>query len=137
MNITELREILKEDIREVFKAEFKDILIEAVQALSNPSNPVVPAQVGTKPVAPVRMSSVNEILEATRKSMTSQEYSNIMGGVPTAPMFESTAQPTVTSTEYISEGSAGVDLSMFPGMANAKLKLDLMNEKSKSRTGGL
>lgn len=139
MNITEFKKIIKEAVKDTIREELKELLTEAVKIASTPepTKPFTPFRpIGTQPVS-TKISSENikkdplaSMLEDTRRSMTSQEYHEIIGN--TGPISEF---PTPMPAGILPEQIGEVDLSMIPGMDKMKAILDAANEKDKFRKG--
>ena len=140
MKLDQLRKIIREEVRSAVKEELQDMLNEAVKFASQPDTQ--PNQMQEVPQGLDKKWSVgksatlDEMLNATRAEMTSQDAANIMGTNSTQkPNFAS-----MMSNQMVREQSGpapGLDLSQIPGLAKAKQVLDAAYKKDKTRVGAL
>ncbi|MFZ9219905.1 MAG: hypothetical protein ACO22Y_00215 [Sediminibacterium sp.] len=137
MKLEELRKVIREEIKLAFREELKDVLIEAVQIASTPSNvqvesvstpapqskPSLPKQPAYKPTG----NPLEDMLQMTKASMTKTEASNFLG--------ESTGAviPNLAST---TASQLGRSVNGLPDFAmKAKAILDASYKKDKERHG--
>lgn len=139
MNITEFKKIIKEVVKDTIREELKELLTEAVKIASTPEpakpsapfRPVVTQPINTEISSEnIKKDPLASMLEDTRRSMTSQEYHEIIGS--TGTISES---PVPMSTGILPEQIGEIELSMIPGMGKVKAILDAANEKDKFRKG--
>lgn len=149
MNVNELKNIIRKEVREAVRAEIKDVIIEAVKIASTP---VVEQNVHSyKPVKEKDISRtwstgemnpgtmpLEEMLNQTKREMTPQEYNNIISANSTMvekPNFQPTnAATTAASQMNLSAGNLpGIDLSQLGFVQKAKAILDKSIEKDKQR----
>ena len=140
MKLDQLRKIIREEVRSAVKEELQDMLNEAVKFASQPDTQ--PNQMQEVPKGLDKKWSVgksatlDEMLNATKAEMTSQDAANIMGtNGPQKPNFAS-----MMSNQMVREQSGpapGLDLSQIPGLAKAKQVLDAAYKKDKTRVGAL
>jgi len=134
MKLDQLRKIIREEVRSAVKEELQDILNEAVKHASAPV--VEHKQTKVEAPKPSKMNpvagktSIDEMLEMTKKSMTNEEYKNVFTG--TSDMV--TGMPNMASTmaNQMSMNAGrqpGIDISNLDFVNKAKAVLDLSNEK--------
>jgi hypothetical protein len=136
MKLDQLRKIIREEVRSAVKEELQDILNEAVKHASAPV--VEHKQTKVEAPKPSKMNpvagktSIDDMLEMTKKSMTNEEYKNVFSG--TSDMV--TGMPNMASTmaNQMSMNAGrqpGIDISNLDFVNKAKAVLDASNKKQK------
>lgn len=136
MKLDQLRKIIREEVRSAVKEELQDILNEAVKHASAPvveykqTKVEAPKPSKMNPVA--GKTSIDDMLEMTKKSMTNEEYKNVFTG--TSDMV--TGMPNMASTmaNQMSMNAGrqpGIDISNLDFVNKAKAVLDASNKKQK------
>jgi len=151
MKLDQLRKIIREEVRTAVKEELQDMLNEAVEYASKPDKNVnlykadkIGGYTAVKQKDLKRSWSVGkmntgtvpleEMLAATKQSMTREDYGNVMGTQPpTAPNF---ASQTATKMGLTEAPLPGIDITKLPFMNKAKAILDAAMEKDKTRIKG-
>lgn len=134
MKLNQLRKIIREEVRSAVKEELQDILNEAVKHASAPV--VEHKQTKVEAPKPSKMNpvagktSIDDMLEMTKKSMTNEEYKNVFSG--TSDMV--TGMPNMASTmaNQMSMNAGrqpGIDISNLDFVNKAKAVLDASNKK--------
>lgn len=129
MNTTQLKQIIKEAVRE----ELKDLLVEAVKIASQPEEKITPVVREVKKPAPAPkpvLDPITSILEETKAGITAEDYKNIFG--TGAPDINFT-QTNLSATRPEDVGS--VDLSLIPGLERMQTILEGAKEKDRIRHG--
>ena len=144
MKLDQLRKIIREEVRAAVKEELQEVMNEAVKVASTPQ-PQVQKFNEYKPVkqkdikrtwSTGKMNTgtvpLEEMLNQTRASMTSEEFKNITGAAPpSAPNMASSMATQMNMT-----GPApGLDISKLPFVNKAKEVLDAAYAKDKARLG--
>lgn len=132
--IKAMRVAIREEVKQAVQDSIKDILVEAVSIASAPEKKV--SHIGNRPAVaePIQkknLDPISAILEETRRSMTSGEYHNLVSG----DAFEGIVGGTKVAPGTPVEQQPSVDLSMIPGIKNAKAILEAANEKSRNKGG--
>lgn len=140
MKVTDLRQIIQEEVRTAIKAELKDLLIEAVKIASNPEvevkkQPVVATRMQeSKPVRPLE-----ELLEETKLSFSADDAKSFVTQNMRQEMAQAFSGNNVASTMASRMGMTdpvqGIDLNSLPFLKNAKKILDTSIQKDKERQG--
>ena len=136
MKLDQLRKIIREEVRSAVKEELQDILNEAVKYASAPV--VEHKQTKVEAPKPSKMNpvagktSIDDMLEMTKKSMTNEEYKNVFTG--TSDMV--TGMPNMASTmanqmNMNAGNQPGIDISNLDFVNKAKAVLDASNKKQK------
>lgn len=136
MKLDQLRKIIREEVRSAVKEELQDILNEAVKHASAPV--VEHKQTKVEAPKPSKMNpvagktSIDDMLEMTKKSMTNEEYKNVFTG--TSDMV--TGMPNMASTmanqmNMNAGNQPGIDISNLDFVNKAKAVLDASNKKQK------
>jgi hypothetical protein len=136
MKLDQLRKIIREEVRSAVKEELQDILNEAVKHASAPV--VEHKQTKVEAPKPSKMNpvagktSIDDMLEMTKKSMTNEEYKNVFSG--TSDMV--TGMPNMASTmanqmNMNAGNQPGIDISNLDFVNKAKAVLDASNKKQK------
>ena len=136
MKLDQLRKIIREEVRSAVKEELQDILNEAVKHASAPV--VEHKQTKVEAPKPSKMNpvagktSIDDMLEMTKKSMTNEEYRNVFSG--TSEMV--TGMPNMASTmanqmNMNAGNQPGIDISNLDFVNKAKAVLDASNKKQK------
>lgn len=135
MNIEELkktlRQVISEEVRNAMRLELREILTEAVEIASRPdasnrklySNSEKTCKVCTESSTGY---SIGEMLQETAKSMTQEEYQNILG-------IENNVEQQTTNTTNICESSNSDNFDLPPFAKRAKSILDAANRKDIER----
>lgn len=134
MKLDQLRKIIREEVRSAVKEELQDILNEAVKHASAPV--VEHKQTKVEAPKPSKMNpvagktSIDDMLEMTKKSMTNEEYKNVFSG--TSEMV--TGMPNMASTmanqmSMNAGNQPGIDISNLDFVNKAKAVLDASNKK--------
>ena len=135
MKLDQLRKIIREEVRAAVKEELQDVLTEAVKIASTPNiqkfNEYKPVDKGQpKKWSVGKSATLDEMLNATRAEMTSQEYNGIVGGSGVQkPNFAS-----MMSNQMVRENTGpmpGIDISKLDFVSKAKAIFDKSVEKSK------
>jgi hypothetical protein len=116
MKVELLKNLIKEAVREVIKEELLNINLKEVELKKSQivnNLPVNSDQVNSVP------SSINEVLNLTRASMTREDYKNIVG---TEQSITETSAPVLTS-------GGGLDLSNLDFVKNAAAIYNLSKTK--------
>jgi len=145
MKIEQLRNIIKEEVRSAIKEELQEILTEAVKIASEPhSNKAEKTEkvlegIRTQPPhtgAGSKSTTIDELLNRTAQTMTSEEYRNIFAGtsdIVQKPMFNSNTSNTA-EIQTTSAPAVGIDIAQLDFVAKAKSVFDLSKKKDKLRT---
>ena len=136
MKLDQLRKIIREEVRAAVKEELQEVINEAVKYASTPTNTMQEIPKGqTKKWSVGKSATLEEMLNATRAEMTSQDASNIMGssGVQ-KPNFAQSMSAKMGMTENAGP-MPGIDISKLDFVSKAKSVLDASYKKDKSRTG--
>ena len=138
MKLNQLRKIIREEVRSAVKEELQDILNEAVKNASAPVveqkqiNVEVPKPTKTNPVA--GKSSIEQMLEMTKSSMTNEEYKNVFSG--TSDMVSGMPNMASTMATQMGRGAGqqpGLDISNLDFVKNAGAVLKAAAEKDKQK----
>ena len=143
MKLDTLRKVIREEVKAAIKEELQDMLTEAVKVASTPSaqksgeyKPVKQKDL-TRTWSKGQMNPgtvpLEEMLNQTAKTMTSEDYSNVVnaGGSPVqAPGMAS----SMASNLGMNQGPApGLDISQLDFVKKAKTVLDAANKKDLQR----
>jgi|TARA_R100000030_G_scaffold77251_1_gene60126 hypothetical protein len=148
MKLEQLRKIIREEVRAAVKAELQDMLTEAVKVASTPNiNDSKNSYREVKQKDLKRTWSTGELntgtiplqemINQTRESMTSDEYRNVINGTSDMvkkPNFAS----TMANTMGISESPRpmpGIDISQFDFVKKAGAVYNRSIEKDKEKLG--
>ena len=143
MKLDQLRKIIREEVRAAVKEELQEVMNEAVKIASTPQG--MQKFADYKPVkqkdlkrtwSTGKMNTgtvpLEEMLQQTAKSMTGEEYSNIMGGSGAhKPNFASSMASQMGMTP--SGNQPGLDISKLDFVNKAKAVLDKSYEKDRGR----
>lgn len=130
MKVEIFKKLIKEAVREVLKEELPGLLSEN-------SKPVLPFNVNstanfTPPKTTTAPTSIDQMLEMTRKSMTRDEFKGIMEGVVQAPGLES----MMSGGEQFMEGpQPGIDITQLDFVKKAAAVYNAAVEKDQNRFG--
>ena len=142
MKLDQLRKIIREEVRDAVKSELQEVMNEAVKIASTPmvqqvteSKPVEvkPKEIQkTQPTFNTGKSSLDEMLQMTKQSMTNEEYKNVFSG--TSDMV--TGMPNMASTMMnqmnMSAGNQpGLDISNLDFVKRAGQVFQAVGEKEK------
>jgi len=134
MKLDQLRKIIREEVRAAVKEELQEVMNEAVKYASTPTQMQEIPKGQPKKWSVGKSATLDEMLNATKAEMTSQDAANIIGtsGVQ-KPNFAS-----MMSNQMVREQSGpvpGLDLSLIPGLAKAKQVLEASYKKDKEKAG--
>ena len=79
MKLDQLRKIIREEVRAAVKEELQDVMNEAVKYASTPTKMQEIPKGQPKKWSVGKSATLDEMLQATRAEMTSEDASNIMG----------------------------------------------------------
>ena len=139
MKLDQLRQIIREEVRAAVKEELQEVMNEAVKAASTPQQSPSYTQVPKgqpKKWSVGKSATLDEMLNATKMTMSGEDYSNIIGGAGVhKPNFASTMATQMTME---SSGPApGIDISKLDFVSKAKSVLDASYKKDKQKAGRL
>ena len=154
MKLAELRKIIREEVRAAVKEEVQDMLTEAIKIASAPTK-MQPAPIAgqtswsaPKQAQKIQSDPIMEMLNMTKKSMTAEDYNQVMSMDSTnvaKPNFAQSmaSQMGMTGTTNHNMASQigmtgehhGLDLSQLGFVKKAKAVFDASNEKDKTRQG--
>ena len=114
MKLDQLRKIIREEVRDAVKSELQEVMNEAIKIASTPN---IKKITESKPIEIEKKSSefntgktsLDEMLQMTKKSMTNEEYKNVFTG--TSEMV--TGMPN-TATSMVSQ--MGMNAGRQPGI---------------------
>ncbi len=114
MKLDQLRKIIREEVRDAVKSELQEVMNEAIKIASTPN---IKKITESKPTEIKKKSSefntgktsLDEMLQMTKKSMTNEEYKNVFTG--TSEMV--TGMPN-TATSMVSQ--MGMSAGRQPGI---------------------
>jgi hypothetical protein len=143
MKVTELRQIISEEVRSTIRAELKDLLIEAVRIASNPettkAQPVVQMQTPQGVSKQGNIRPLEELLEETKLSFTADDARSFVNQGMRQEMVQSFTGNNITSAIAsklgMTDPAQGVDLTNLPFLKNAKKILDVSIQKDRERQG--
>jgi len=142
MKASQLRTIIREEVRAAVKEELQEMLTEAVKVASTPTKQVSQTYTEVpkgqqKKWSVGKSASLDEMLQDTRSEMTGEDFSNINGaGGVQKPNFASSMATNMGMTENAGP-IPGIDISKLDFVAKAKSVLDAADKKDKTRLGGL
>jgi hypothetical protein len=116
MKVDLLKNLIKEAVREVIKEELENVNLKEVQLKKSQTPNTLPVNVNQVDSIP---SSINEVLNLTKASMTREDYKNIIG---TEQDVTETSIPVLTS-------GGGLDLSNLDFVKNAAAIYNLSKTK--------
>ena len=136
MKLDQLRKIIREEVRDAVRSELQEVVNEAVKIASTPnvnqvteSKPVQIKKQTTQPTFNTGKASLDEMLQMTKKSMTSEEYKNVFTG--TADMVS--GMPNMASSMAnqmgIGGNQPGIDISNLDFVKRAGKVLKASEEK--------
>jgi len=135
MKVELLRKLIREEVKAAMKEQLQEIMNEAVKAASEPSKPQKQVAVERKKSAPVTKGSIDEMLQMTKTSMTSEDYRSI-GNFDSGQVPRNNMAGSIASQMNINAGNQpGIDLSTIPGLSKAKQVLDAAYEKDAQKAG--
>jgi len=136
MKLDQLRKIIREEVRAAVKEELQDVMNEAVKYASTPTKMQEIPKGQPKKWSVGKSATLDEMLQATRAEMTSEDASNIMGNTGVQkPNFAS-----MMSNQMTRENKGpmpGIDISSLDFVSKAKSVLDASYEKDKQKAGVL
>ena len=135
MKLDQLRKIIREEVKNAVKEELQDILNEAVKIASEPSGKKVTYE---KPISTKQNnSSLTEMLNQTKASMTSQEYRNVFAGTSdmvSKPNFASSMASSM-GMQGSTANQPGLDISQLDFVKKAGDVYNAAVEKDKQKRG--
>jgi len=135
MKVELLRKLIREEVKAAMKEQLQEIMNEAVKAASEPSKPQKQVAIEQKKSAPVTKGSIDEMLQMTKTSMTSEDYRSI-GNFDSGQVPRNNMAGSIASQMNINAGNQpGIDLSTIPGLSKAKQVLDAAYEKDAQKAG--
>lgn len=141
MKLEELKQIIRTEVKAAIREELKEILVEAVEIASRPENnvkgeektsiekiarPVLSSR-GPRPSVP--KVGIEAILESTRKSMTGEDLTALVG--EGSRVNTGAAVSVAHQMGFTEEG--GLDLSKLGFVKKAKTVLELAEQKDRER----
>ena len=135
MKLDQLRKVIREEVRAAVKEELQDMLNEAVKYASTPA----PQQMQEVPKGqPKKWSTgksatLDEMLQATRAEMTSEDFRSI-GGTQEVP--KPNFATSLASQMGMSEPKGpmpGIDITQLDFVGKAKSIFDASKKKDKAR----
>lgn len=144
MKLDQLRKVIREEIKSAIKEELQDILNEAVAIASAPDVNQMKKVEKPKPsnlkwsTPSTGQASLDEMLLATQKQMTSEDFrsiGNLDSSAVNKPNFASSMANQMGMQQ--GGGNAGISFNDIPGFDPAKAKaiLEASNKKDKIRAG--
>ena len=135
MKLDQLRKIIREEVRAAIKEELQDVLTEAVKIASTPSiekgSEYIPQKATTTTVrANTGNKTLDEMLEMTGKSMTSEDYRSI-GNFESTQVSKPNFAASMATQMGMTGPAPGLDISQLPFIGKAKSILDASIEKDK------
>ena len=141
MKIDQLKLIIREEVRAAVKEELQDMLTEAVKIASQPEPQTTTPQSNYKEKPKQwsfgKNSTLDEMLQQTAKSMTSEEYKNVYAGTSDMvqkPNFASAMANQMGMVES-SGPTPGIDISKLDFVSKAKSVFDASVKKDKQKAG--
>lgn len=135
MKVDLLRKLIREEVRAAMKDQLQEIMNEAVKVASQPTTPMKKVTVEPRKSAPVTKGSIDEMLQMTKSSMTSEDYRSI-GNFDSTQVPRATTANSMASQMNINAGNQpGIDLNSIPGLSKAKQVLDAAYEKDAQKAG--
>ena len=134
MKLDQLRKIIREEVRAAVKEELQEVMNEAVKIASTPtkqvSNTFTPVPKGQpKKWSKGTSATLDEMLNQTARSMSSDEARNFGSGQTPKPNFASSMGKQMGMTENTGP-MPGLDITKLDFVKKAKDVLDLANKKS-------
>jgi len=143
MKLEQLRKIIREEVRTAVKEELQEVITEAVKIASNPSN-------DTNQYKPVTQKNIKqtwstgklnsgtipleEMLNQTKQSMTSEEYKNVYTGTSDMVQKPNFATSMASSMGMSSGGPMpGIDISNLNFVKKAGAIYNAAQGKDKNR----
>ena len=133
MKRDQLRKIIREEVRAAVKEELQEVMNEAVKHASTPAKMQQVPKGQPKKWSVGKSATLDEMLQATKKNMTSEEAKNIMGyQAPAAPSMASSMANQMGMTQP-SSPMPGIDISKLDFVSKAKSVLDASYAKDKAK----
>lgn len=133
MKLDQLRKIIREEVRAAVKEELQEVMNEAVKHASTPAKMQQVPKGQPKKWSVGKSATLDEMLQATKKNMTSEEAKNIMGyQAPAAPSMASSMANQMGMTQP-SSPMPGIDISKLDFVSKAKSVLDASYAKDKAK----
>ena len=133
MKLAQLRKIIREEVRAAVKEELQEVMNEAVKHASTPAKMQQVPKGQPKKWSVGKSATLDEMLQATKKNMTSEEAKNIMGyQAPAAPSMASSMANQMGMTQP-SSPMPGIDISKLDFVSKAKSVLDASYAKDKAK----
>ena len=142
MKLDQLRKIIREEVRAAVKEELQDVMNEAVKYASTPNaneykEVSKPKDSNLKwSVPPTGKKSLDEMLQATKSTMTSEEYRQV-GNFDSTSVNKPNFAASMANKMGIQGPEVGVSFAEIPGFDPSKAKaiLDASIKKDKQRAG--
>ena len=133
MKLDQLRKIIREEVRAAVKEELQEVMNEAVKHASTPAKMQQVPKGQPKKWSVGKSATLDEMLQATRESMSGEEAKNIMGyQAPAAPSMASSMASQMGMTQP-SGPMPGIDISKLDFVSKAKSVLDASYKKDKAK----
>ena len=133
MKLDQLRKIIREEVRAAVKEELQDVMNEAIKHASTPT-PQKMQQVPKglpKKWSTGKAATLDEMLQATKDSMTGDDAKNIMGYQAPAPPSMASSMANQMGITQTSGPMPGIDISKLDFVSKAKSVLDASYAKDK------
>jgi hypothetical protein len=142
MKLDQLRKIIREEVRAAVKEELQEVMNEAVKYASTPSSNEYkevskPKDSNLKwSVPPTGKKSLDEMLQATKSTMSQDEYRNI-GNFDSTSVSRPNFAASMANQMGMKSPEVGVSFADIPGFDPSKAKaiLDASVKKDKQRAG--
>ena len=141
MKLDQLRKIIREEVRSAVKSELQEVMNEAVKIASNPDIQKVTEskQIEVELPKPSKINpiagkqSLEEMLNQTKKSMTSEDYRTVFNGTSDMVTGMPNMATSMASQMNISAGNTpGLDISKLDIVAKAGKVFKASNEINSS-----
>ena len=141
MKLDQLRKIIREEVRSAVKSELQEVMNEAVKIASNPDIQKVTEskQIEVELPKPSKINpiagkqSLEEMLNQTKKSMTSEDYRTVFNGTSDMVTGMPNMATSMASQMNISAGhTPGLDISKLDFVAKAGKVFKASNEINSS-----
>lgn len=137
MKVTELKKIIREEVKSAIREELQEMLTEAVSIASKPVNEAPVRATKQQPKASnltFNAGAMDSMLQETAAAMTNEDYKNTVNmdsSMIKKPNFAS----TISNQMGLSSEDPGLDLSSLDFVQKAKSVLDASMQKDKVRHG--
>ena len=140
MKVTELKKIIREEVKAAIREELQEMLTEAVSIASKPVNEA-PVQRTQAPKQQPKASNLtfnagamDSMLQATAAAMTNDDYKNAVN-MDSSMIKKPNYASTISNQMGLSGNEPGLDLSSLDFVQKAKSVLDASMEKDRARHG--